>query len=51
MEGDIGGGLFIERCISIPETEPNVVRIKSNILGRNIGAGSGGFSRFGHMPL
>ncbi|CAO2827331.1 unnamed protein product [Amaranthus hypochondriacus] len=45
MEGDIGGGLILERCITIPKTEPNVVRIKSRIVGRSVGAGSGGFSR------
>uniref|UniRef100_A0A803L6D3 Uncharacterized protein n=1 Tax=Chenopodium quinoa TaxID=63459 RepID=A0A803L6D3_CHEQI len=45
MEGDIGGGLILERYISIPKTEPNAVQIKSSIIGRNVGAGSGGFSR------
>ncbi|KNA15567.1 hypothetical protein SOVF_097260 [Spinacia oleracea] len=45
MEGDIGGGLILERCISIPKTGPSVVRIISSIVGRNVGAGSGGFSR------
>uniref|UniRef100_A0A803MCW7 Uncharacterized protein n=1 Tax=Chenopodium quinoa TaxID=63459 RepID=A0A803MCW7_CHEQI len=45
MEGDIGGGLIVERYISIPKTEPNAVQIESSIIGRNVGAGSGGFSR------
>lgn len=45
MEGDIGGGLVLQRCISIPKTEPKVVRIESSIIGRNVGAGSGGYSR------
>lgn len=45
MECDIGGGLVLERCISIPKLEPNVVRINSSIMGRKVGAGSGGFSR------
>lgn len=45
MEGDIGGGLVLQRCISIPKTEPKVVRIETSIIGRNVGAGSGGYSR------
>lgn len=45
LEGDVGGGLVLERCISIPKTEPKLLRIKSSIIGRNVGAGSGGYSR------
>ncbi|KAI3961700.1 hypothetical protein MKW92_034201 [Papaver armeniacum] len=45
LEGDIGGGLVVERQISIPKTDPKVIQIDSGIIARNIGAGSGGFSR------
>uniref|UniRef100_A0A1D1XRD3 Alpha-glucosidase 2 n=1 Tax=Anthurium amnicola TaxID=1678845 RepID=A0A1D1XRD3_9ARAE len=45
MEGDIGGGLVIERRISIPKEDPKVLRINSAIIARSVGAGSGGFSR------
>lgn len=46
LEGDIGGGLVIERQISFPEDYSNIFRIDSRILARTVGAGSGGFSRF-----
>ncbi|KAL8150500.1 hypothetical protein V2J09_020308 [Rumex salicifolius] len=42
LEGDIGGGLFLERQISIIKDK---VRIESSIVARNVGAGSGGYSR------
>ncbi|KAI3974855.1 hypothetical protein MKX01_004966 [Papaver californicum] len=45
LEGDIGGGLVLERHISIPKADPKVIQIDSGIIARNIGAGSGGFSR------
>ncbi|KAL2901029.1 Alpha-glucosidase 2, partial [Bienertia sinuspersici] len=45
MECDIGGGLILERCISIPKADSHAFQIKSSIIGRNVGAGSGGFSR------
>ncbi|KAI3987673.1 hypothetical protein MKX01_028407 [Papaver californicum] len=45
LEGNIGGGLVLERQISIPKTDPKVVQIDSGIIARNVGAGSGGFSR------
>lgn len=45
LEGDIGGGLVIERQISFPEDNSNIFRIDSRILARKVGAGSGGFSR------
>ncbi|GLT57782.1 hypothetical protein SLA2020_307310 [Shorea laevis] len=45
LEGDIGGGLVLKRHISIPKDDPKVVQIDSSILGRNVGAGSGGYSR------
>ncbi|KAK9669054.1 hypothetical protein RND81_13G106000 [Saponaria officinalis] len=45
LQADIGGGLALERYISIPKGELKVVRIQSCIIGRNVGAGSGGFSR------
>ena len=46
LEGDIGGGLIIQRQITIPKDNPKVLQIESCILARNVGAGSGGFSRF-----
>ncbi|KAK1367710.1 alpha-glucosidase 2 [Heracleum sosnowskyi] len=45
LEGDVGGGLVLERIISLPKDEPKVVQIDSSIIARSIGAGSGGFSR------
>lgn len=47
LEGDVGGGLVLERTISLPKDEPKVVQIDSSIVARSIGAGSGGFSRSG----
>lgn len=46
LEGDIGGGLVIERMISLHKKDPKAIQIDSSILARNVGAGSGGFSRF-----
>ncbi|KAF9597924.1 hypothetical protein IFM89_022626 [Coptis chinensis] len=45
LEGDIGGGLVLQRQIAIPKDDPNVFRIDSGILAKNVGAGSGGYSR------
>lgn len=45
LEGDVGGGLVLERMISLPKDEPKVVQINSSIVARSVGAGSGGFSR------
>ncbi|KAK1356465.1 hypothetical protein POM88_049721 [Heracleum sosnowskyi] len=45
LEGDVGGGLVLERIISLPKDEPKVVQIDSSIIARSIGAGFGGFSR------
>ncbi|KAK8516011.1 hypothetical protein V6N12_066851 [Hibiscus sabdariffa] len=45
LEGDVGGGLVLQRHIVIPKDKPKVLRIESSILGRKVGAGSGGFSR------
>lgn len=45
MEGDIGGGLIIQRIISVVKRNPKVLRVESSIIARNVGAGSGGFSR------
>lgn len=45
LQGDIGGGLIIERKISVPNDDPKVFQINSSILARNVGAGSGGYSR------
>ncbi|KAM7264679.1 hypothetical protein ACFE04_002362 [Oxalis oulophora] len=45
LEGDIGGGLVLQRQITIPKDDPKVFRIDSSIIARQVGAGSGGFSR------
>ncbi|KAF5753750.1 putative alpha-glucosidase [Helianthus annuus] len=45
MEGDVGGGLAIERNISISRDNPKVFNIDSSLVACNVGAGSGGFSR------
>ncbi|MBA0798237.1 hypothetical protein Gohar_008848, partial [Gossypium harknessii] len=45
LEGDIGGGLVLQRQITVPKDNPKVLRIESSILARKVGAGSGGFSR------
>lgn len=45
MEGDIGGGLVMERQITIPKENCKIVKIESAIVARKVGAGSGGFSR------
>lgn len=45
LEGDIGGGLVLQRHIYIPKGNSRVFRIESSILARKVGAGSGGFSR------
>ncbi|KAF3967748.1 hypothetical protein CMV_008277 [Castanea mollissima] len=45
LEGDIGGGLALQRKIYIPKNDPKVFRIDSSIVARKVGAGSGGFSR------
>lgn len=45
LEGNIGGGLALERQIYIPKENSRTLRIDSSIVARNVGAGSGGFSR------
>ncbi|KAL0447682.1 UNVERIFIED_CONTAM: hypothetical protein Slati_1896100 [Sesamum latifolium] len=45
LEGDIGGGLVLERQICISKDNPRIFRIDSGIVARKVGAGSGGFSR------
>ncbi|XP_019182231.1 PREDICTED: uncharacterized protein LOC109177350 isoform X2 [Ipomoea nil] len=45
LQGDIGGGLVLERQISLPKDTPKVLRIDSAIVSSKVGAGSGGFSR------
>ncbi|XP_021288347.1 uncharacterized protein LOC110419565 isoform X2 [Herrania umbratica] len=45
LEGDIGGGLILQRQITIPKDNPKVFRVESSILARKVGSGSGGFSR------
>ncbi|XP_009761908.1 uncharacterized protein [Nicotiana sylvestris] len=45
LEGDIGGGVVMERYISLPKDNSKVFRIDSAIVARGVGAGSGGFSR------
>lgn len=51
LEGDIGGGLVLQRQITIPKDDPKVIQIDSNIVGRKVGAGSGGYSRFVHSSF
>ena len=46
LEGDIGGGLVLERQISLPKDNPKVFRVDSGLIARSVGAGSGGYSRF-----
>jgi hypothetical protein len=45
LEGDIGGGLVIQRQISILKGNPKILQIDSSIQARSVGPGSGGFSR------
>ncbi|OMO78676.1 Glycoside hydrolase, family 31 [Corchorus olitorius] len=45
LEGDIGGGLILQRQIAIPKDNSKVFEVDSRILARKVGAGSGGFSR------
>lgn len=45
LEGDIGGGLVLERIISILKDDPKALCVASRIVAKNVGAGSGGFSR------
>ncbi|XP_071917393.1 uncharacterized protein [Coffea arabica] len=45
LEGDIGGGLVLQREISFSKDDPKVFRIESGIVARKVGAGSGGYSR------
>lgn len=40
MKGDVGGGLAIQRNISILEDNPKVVEIDSSLVTRNVGDGS-----------
>lgn len=45
LEGDIGGGLILERRIYMSQENPNIFGVDSALVARNVGAGSGGFSR------
>ncbi|KAJ3681640.1 hypothetical protein LUZ60_014213 [Juncus effusus] len=45
MEGNIGGGLILQRNISILKNNPKILQFESSIVARSVGAGSGGFSR------
>lgn len=45
LEGDIGGGLILEREIYFTKDNPKVLKIDSGIIACQVGAGSGGFSR------
>ncbi|GAY56620.1 hypothetical protein CUMW_173290 [Citrus unshiu] len=45
LEGDIGGGLILQRKLTIPKDNPKIFKIDSKILAGRVGAGSGGFSR------
>lgn len=46
LEGDIGGGLVLQRQIYFPKNAVSMFQVESSILSRSVGAGSGGFSRF-----
>jgi hypothetical protein len=46
MKGDIGGGLTIERHISVLKNNPQILQFDSSIVGQSVGTGSDGFSRF-----
>ncbi|KAH9734646.1 Heteroglycan glucosidase 1 [Citrus sinensis] len=45
LEDDIGGGLILQRKLTILKDNPKIFKIDSKILARKVGAGSGGFSR------
>ncbi|XP_020262392.1 LOW QUALITY PROTEIN: uncharacterized protein LOC109838352 [Asparagus officinalis] len=45
LEGDIGGGLILQRQISIQKDAPGYLKVDSSIVARSVGAGSGGYSR------
>ncbi|CAJ2646990.1 unnamed protein product [Trifolium pratense] len=45
LEGDIGGGLVLQRQIYFPKNAANIIQINSSIIAHSVGAGSGGFSR------
>ncbi|KAK9114007.1 hypothetical protein Syun_020804 [Stephania yunnanensis] len=47
LERDIGGGLVLQRQISVPKNYPKLLHIDSGIIARNVGSGSDGFSREG----
>ena len=51
LEGDIGGGLVLQREISFSKDDPKVFRIESGIVARKVGAGSGGYSRLDLLHL
>ena len=46
LQGDIGGGLVLQRQIHVPKDDPEVLQIDSSIVAQKVGAGSGGWSRF-----
>uniref|UniRef100_A0ACD5WY04 Uncharacterized protein n=1 Tax=Avena sativa TaxID=4498 RepID=A0ACD5WY04_AVESA len=45
LEGDIRGGLVLQRQISVLKDNTKIVQIDSSIQARSLGPGSGGFSR------
>lgn len=51
LEGDIGGGLVLQRHVYVPKNVANIIQIDSSIIARSVGAGSGGFSRLYLKPL
>ncbi|KFK39663.1 hypothetical protein AALP_AA3G273200 [Arabis alpina] len=51
LEGNVGGGLVLQRKIFIPKDNPHVFRIASSIEARSVGAGSGGFSRLVYLRV
>ena len=45
LEGDVGGGLALTREIQLTGGDQDKIAIRSAIVGKKIGAGSGGYSR------
>ncbi|XP_073158635.1 uncharacterized protein [Henckelia pumila] len=51
LEGDIVGGLILERQIYFLKDEPKIFGINSTIVARNVDAGFGAFSRLVCLQL
>ncbi|CAL5188371.1 unnamed protein product [Lathyrus oleraceus] len=51
LEGDIGGGLVLQRKIYFPKNAANIIQINSSIIAHSVGAGTGGFSRLACLRI